>query len=101
MSLQMDVRWLPHLISECANAPLQVEVKEVRINPSETGSGGGGGYGRGGRESGGGYGSTASAEGDQMGPEAEPNIKHVIIQGIIYIFNEPTTTANQVADAQK
>jgi hypothetical protein len=99
MVLQMDQRWLPHLISECANAPLQVEVKEVRINPSENG-GSGGGYGRGGRE-GGGYGSMASQEGDQMGPEAEPNIRHVIIQGIIYIFNEPNTTAIQVADAQK
>jgi hypothetical protein len=98
MVLQMDQRWLPHLISECANAPLQVEVKEVRINPSE--SGGSGGYGRGGREMGG-YGSMAGQEGDQMGPEAEPNIKHVIVQGIIYIFNEPNTAAIQVADAQK
>jgi hypothetical protein len=101
MALQMDERWLPHLISECANAPLQVEVKEVRINPSETGSGGS--YsGRGGRgESGGGYGSAAGTEGDQMAPEAEPNMKRVIVQGIIYIFNEPSTTAVQVADAQK
>ena len=24
-----------------------------------------------------------------MSPESEPNIKRVIIQGIIYIFNEP------------
>jgi hypothetical protein len=36
-----------------------------------------------------------------MGPEAEPNIKHIIIQGIVYIFNEPDTAAIQVADAQK
>ncbi|HEY4232387.1 MAG TPA: hypothetical protein VGM76_03105 [Lacipirellulaceae bacterium] len=99
MVLRMDQRWLPHLISECANAPLQVEVKEVRINPSETG--GSAGYSRGGREMGGGYGSSSGQEGDQMGPEAEPNIKHVIIQGIIYIFNEPNTAAIQVADAQK
>ena len=39
MELVMDVRWLPHLIAECADAPLQVEVKEVRINPSESGVG--------------------------------------------------------------
>jgi hypothetical protein len=96
MVLQMDERWLPHLISECANAPLQVEVKEVRINPSASASSGGG-YSRGG----GGYGSSTSQEGDQMGPEAEPNIKRIIIQGIVYIFNEPDTAAIQVADAQK
>ena len=35
MRLWMDQRWLPHLISECANAPLQVEVQEVRINVAD------------------------------------------------------------------
>jgi hypothetical protein len=84
MDLVMDVRWLPHLIAECANAPLQVEVKEVRVNPSEGGAGGGYG-GRGGSS----YGSSAGQLGDEMSPDPEPNIKRVIIQGIIYIFNEP------------
>ena len=28
-----------------------------------------------------------------MSPESEPNIKRVIIQGIIYIFNEPDASA--------
>jgi hypothetical protein len=36
-----------------------------------------------------------------MGPEPEPNSKRIIIQGIVYIFNEPNTAAIQVADAQK
>ena len=47
MSLQMDQRWLTHLITECANQPLQVEVQEVRINPSDfAGASGGGGIWR-------------------------------------------------------
>jgi hypothetical protein len=51
---------LTRLIAECANQPLQVEVQEVRINPSDFGTasdgmagGGYGGYGGGGY---GGYG---------------------------------------------
>jgi hypothetical protein len=88
MELMMDVRWLPHLIAECADAPLQVEVKEVRVNPSASGSGGGYG-GRGG----GGYGASGSGLSDEMSPESEPNMKRVIIQGIIYIFNEPDASA--------
>jgi hypothetical protein len=128
MTLQMDQRWLTHLISECANQPLQVEVQEVRINPSDAStSGGGGGEGRaayggggygGGGYGGGGYGAYGGAgrgaygggmggggrggyEGGGAGsspfPErtgvqtfsAQPNIVNVVIQGIIYIFNEP------------
>ncbi|HEY2415501.1 MAG TPA: hypothetical protein VGI40_24880 [Pirellulaceae bacterium] len=97
MVLQMDQRWLSHLVAECANASLQVEVKEVRINPSDAGASGGGGRG-GGR---GGYSSSASTEGGQMTPESDSNFKRIIIQGIVYIFNEPNTAAIQVADAQK
>jgi hypothetical protein len=92
MELVMDVRWLPHLIAECADAPLQVEVKEVRVNPSASGSGGGYGGGYGGR-GGGGYGASGSELGDEMSPASEPNMKRVIIQGIIYIFNEPDAGA--------
>jgi hypothetical protein len=119
MTLQMDLRWLTHLISECANQPLQVEVQEVRINPSDMGTSGGGGgesrgmsayggggygggYGRGpGAYGGGGYGGRGGYEGGGAGssafPErtgvqtfsAQPNVVNVVIQGIIYIFNEP------------
>jgi hypothetical protein len=39
-----------------------------------------------------------------MVPEAEPNVKTVILQGIVYIFNPPTDTAadasGQVAGVQ-
>jgi hypothetical protein len=96
MTLLMDVRWLPPLIAECANAPLQVEVQEVRINPDERGNSMGGG-GRGGY---GGYGMSSNTGGETMTPEAEPNIKTVILQGIVYIFNPPTEAAGQVAGVQ-
>ena len=102
MTLRMDQRWLPQLISECANAPLQVEVQEVRINPADGGTAtGGGGYG----ERGGGYGlSGGQQEGVEMTPEAEPNMKMVVLQGVVYIFNPPTETpadaSGQVAGVQ-
>jgi hypothetical protein len=91
MRLWMDQRWLPQLISECANAPLQVEVQEVRINPVDDGSGGGG-YGRGGGGRGemGGYGGGATTTGVEMMPEQEPTMKTVVLQGTVYIFNPPT-----------
>jgi len=91
MRLWMDQRWLPQLISECANAPLQVEVQEVRINPVDDGSGGGG-YGRGGGGRGemGGYGGGAAAMGVEMTPEQEPTMKTIVLQVTVYIFNPPT-----------
>ena len=94
MRLWMDQRWLPQLVAECANASLQVEVQEVRINPADDG-GGGGGYGRGGGgfgrgNEGGGYGSGASATSVEMTPEPEPNMKTIVLQGTVYIFNPPT-----------
>jgi hypothetical protein len=101
MQLWMDQRWVPQLISECANAPLQVEVQEVRINPADGGSGGGG-YGRGG----GGYGRSemsgygaAAATGVEMTPEPEPNMKTVVLQGTVYIFNPPTEAPATPANA--
>lgn len=62
MQLVMDQRWLQFLIAECANQPLQVEVQEVRINPSDFGttSEGGMSYGGGMGYGGGGYGGGAS-----------------------------------------
>jgi hypothetical protein len=91
MVLRMDARWLPQLITACANEPLRVEVQEVRINPgdvSESGSlGAPGGFG-GGR---GGIGG-ASLFPDHTGIQtfsAQPHVKNIVVQGIIYIFNKP------------
>ncbi len=100
MVLQMDVRWLPQLITACANEPLRVEVQEVRINPSDlsgmtSGFGGGGGrfggFGERG-SSGGGGASGANLFPDHSGIQnfpAQPNVVEVVIQGTIYIFNKP------------
>jgi hypothetical protein len=124
MTLQMDQRWLTHLISECANQPLQVEVQEVRINVAGTGTAGGerGGYGGGGAYGGaggyggrgaygggGGYGGERGGYGGGAGSEfpeltgiqsfpAQPNIVDVVIQGIIYIFTEPNPSVLQTSD---
>jgi hypothetical protein len=102
MKLWMDQRWLPQLVADCANAPLQVEVQEVRINPADDGSGGGGygggrgGGGRGGE--GGGYGAMSGPLSVEMMPEQEPNMKTIVVQGTVYIFNPPTE-AGTSADA--
>jgi len=97
MVLTMDQRWLSELITQCANAPLQVEVQEVRVNPQD----GGGGMRGSGRDYRGGYGTSSSLAGETMTPEAEPNINTVIIQGVVYIFNPPTdAAAGQVAGVQ-
>lgn len=125
MTLQMDQRWLSYLIAQCASQPLQVEVQEVRINPSDLGSAGGGygesygssygsdyggrgGYpGRGGeggygmRSMGGMSGTSASPFAERTGGiqafSSQPNLVTVVIQGIIYIFNEPDPAALEIS----
>lgn len=78
MQLEMDERWLPALITELANAPLQVEVEQVRINPEGAASGGGR------RRS-----SSNRGGGELEVFEQNPNIGTVIVQGNIYVFNKP------------
>jgi hypothetical protein len=95
MQLWMDQRWLTQLVSECANAPLQVEVQEVRVNPPNDGGRGYGGGG-GGRGEMGGYGAAITTNVD-MAPEQEPNMKTVVLQGTVYIFNPPSADAMQAA----
>lgn len=114
MLLRMDIRKLPLLIAACANEPLRVEVQEVRINPSDASSMGGGmmggmmggmggsSYGEGGRSRGpGSYSMGGGAMGggaatnlfpDRTGIQvfsARPFESTVVVQGIIYIFNKP------------
>jgi hypothetical protein len=85
MRLWMDQRWLPHLIAECANAPLQVEVQEVRVNPLDNSGGMGGGD-----VSSRSFGTVGNQGIEEMTPEPEPNMKTVILQGTVYIFNPPS-----------
>ncbi|MEX2307345.1 MAG: hypothetical protein WD738_07120 [Pirellulales bacterium] len=93
MVLQMDQHWLPQLISQCASQALQVEVQELRINPADGGgmeSGGFGGSMPGGYRDGGGMGGSMFP--DRSGLlifPPQPNIVHVVVQGIIYIFTKP------------
>ncbi len=62
MVLQMDARWLQHLIAICGSEPLRVEVQEVRIDPSDVAGmeagGGGARFGGGERAFGGGGGAA-------------------------------------------
>ena len=99
MVLRMDGRWLPQLISTCANEPLRVEVQEVRINtPDIAGLTSGGGGSPGGFQGlGGGGAPGGGAAGANLFPDhngilnfpAQPNVVNVVIQGTIYIFNKP------------
>lgn len=86
--LKLDQRWLNQLIIELANAPLQVEVQEVRINPTEDmGMSGGsrGGYGRGGGQS------------EVMAFDREPHVRQqVVLEGLVYIFYPPNDSVLEV-----
>ncbi len=84
MELEMDQRAIPELIANCANQPLQVEVQQVRINPA-------GESGRNRRKS------FNSGRDGVNAFDAQPHIANVIIQGVIYILNEPNTSTLQIA----
>ncbi len=81
LALYMDQRWINRLIIELANAPLQVEVQEVRINPTDNAN------------SGGGMGDPAAPFANKTDEiqafNRRPSVVPVVLQGIVYIFNEP------------
>ncbi len=112
MELLMEQKAIPSLMIECANATLPIEVKRVRINPSESGAGfpmtfsvpgadggGGGDGGRGGGGGGRGFSSEFSGGGGGRGgggatPTLTPGMSSagmatVEIHGIVYIYNPP------------
>ncbi|HEV7281272.1 MAG TPA: hypothetical protein VGN57_13795 [Pirellulaceae bacterium] len=119
MRVRMDQRYLNRLLVECANAPLTLEVRQVRINPGTSGAatgaygggggspygggggspyGGGGGAGGFGAVSGGGmdsYSSSSSSYGPEsgsgpgMGGPGTSFDAVVEIYGIVYIYNPP------------
>ncbi len=101
MVLRMDQRWLPRLIAECANQPLQIEVQEVHINTPDAGgleAGSPGGFrSMGERGPGGGSpGGNLSIDHTVIEPfPQQPNIVNVVIQGTIYIFNKPNKSILQ------
>ncbi len=83
MVLEMQESWIPALIERLANAPLQIEVEQVRVNPQDggksTGRRGGSGFGGGGGR-------------DLESFERDPGLGQVNIQGNVYIFNKPDET---------
>jgi hypothetical protein len=99
MLVKMDQRKLNRFLTECGNADLMLEVKQVRINPNEpdilsiaTGQGGGGGFGAGPSRFGGGQGRFGGeqAGGAREGETSNPWDVEVEVYGIIYIFNPPS-----------
>lgn len=106
MRLVMDQREIDKLLVECGNADMMVEVRQVRVNATDTNSGGAGGYGGGGygaeggmSDTGGGYvddfgGGMGGGYGGESGPGGTNNEQNeklfdvpVEIYGIIYIYN--------------
>jgi hypothetical protein len=115
--LQMDERWLPKVLVECANAPLPIEVQRLRINAEKSGmdkegqpfdlTGGAGSSGMGGsREMGMPMGRPSSMPmgrpmGREMGgmggmgmnaslsPAEAASLATVEIQGVVYIYLPP------------
>lgn len=82
MVLEMDTRWLTELIVRLANAPLQVEVNRLRINPES------GDFGR-------------NFGGDEVQAfDRTPTINRVELQGSVYIFNEPDEATFEVGGEQ-
>ncbi|MEO1495600.1 MAG: hypothetical protein AAFV43_00450 [Planctomycetota bacterium] len=71
MQLEMDSRWLTELIVNLANAPLQVKIDQVRVNPEGSDFGG-----------------RAGGK-DVKAFDRTPTIQPVVLQGSVYIFNEP------------
>jgi hypothetical protein len=92
--LQMDLKSLSYLITQCANQPRQVEVQEVRINPRDTG--GGFGQRRGGEQAFEGFAQLSAGTIEPF--PLNPTYAKVVIQGVIYIFNEPNPGALQPAE---
>ena len=86
MELQMDQRYIPTLLLESANAPLPIEVKQVRINPQNAMAGIGG-------TSGGNYSGASSLPSGVTMDTNDPNYAIVEIRGVVFIYNQPTTEA--------
>lgn len=120
MRVRMDQRYLSRLLIECANAPLTLEVRQVRINPGTSGavttsyggsSSGGNPYGASGgfgaMSSSGmsesassgmsGYGDSSGSGPGAGGPGTSFDAV-VEIYGIVYIYNPPVKGPLDVVD---
>ena len=79
MKLMMDQRKIPSLLIQCANAALPIEVKQLRVDASKSGSGVL-------RKS-----STRSSLKGMQGMAPDPNLAEIELRGVVYIYNEPDT----------
>ena len=101
LDLEMNVKNLPRLLVNCANAPLTVEPTQVTINPDQAPSARSGGGDRGGTLGRGAKSpprrsapnkpgaSFGRGGGTTLKDEPERAIANVVIQGIVYIYNPP------------
>jgi len=78
MVLKMEPTWISHVLVECANAALPVEIKKLRINPDESGVG---------------FGSSRSRGGGSRlrGLQSldDDSLVEVEFHGVVFIYNEP------------
>jgi hypothetical protein len=91
MELVIDQRYIPQLLLECANSPLPIEVKQLRINPdkSQAGFEGQGGM-SGGYSSGG---ATVTID--------DPAFALLQLKGVVFIYNQPTAEPAATAPASE
>jgi hypothetical protein len=107
LRLTVDERELPKLLAECANSPLGVEVRQLRISPSKAGGSAGGGKSTGTAPAGGGQPlaglmrsraggaprpASAAPGAAAAGPGSDgPDAYEVPLEllGIMYIYNPP------------
>ncbi len=114
MSVQIDQRYIPQLMTECGNAPLMVEVKQIRVLPkSKSAAGGMGGMGGMGEMEGeegeemtgmggmGGMNLGAGVAPTQQKQEEFPLDLSVELYGLIYIYNPPDRAALGVDKVDK
>lgn len=82
--LEMDSRWLSQLMWELANASMQVEIEEVRFNPDGQ---------PGARRS------SSGGSGQVEAFDRRPTYGTVVLQGIVYLFNEPDSSIATVEES--
>jgi hypothetical protein len=85
LRLVVDQRRIPELLVACANSPLPVEVRQLRINPGREGARGGGNT----PGASGGPPPTSRATGTKSGEGSDAYEVPIELHGIIYIYNKP------------
>ena len=88
MVLMMDQTWIPHILVECANATLPIEIKKLRINPDQSGTG----FGKSGSR-----GTRGRIKGLE-GLDKNSAVVQVELQGVVYIYNEPDKSQLGIPD---